>query len=349
MLSRLLGPLDRLLNKVTMYRLVIYYLLALFTIACVQNYRGAISYPWLAMAITPVIAVGGSCLVNWVFANAFDAPVNHDSAIITGLILALIAGPALGRGDYVFVAWAATLAMASKYIIAVNHLHLFNPAAIAVVITWLAVGSTASWWIGTASMTPFVIAGGLLLVRKIRRADVVFSFLWSVLFVTLAWSALDGNTFMHTLETGVLDSPIWFMAFVMMTEPVTMPPTQLRQTVYGVVAGLLVVPQLHFGSFYLSPELALVAANAVFIPFRSITRQTLFLDRALRLGPGLMDFIYTPARRLAYAPGQYMEWTLDHDGVDSRGTRRSRWQFVQRGNAGGRLARRPDRSVSGSR
>ena len=101
-----------------------------------------------------------------------------------------------------------------------------------------------------------------------------------------------------------------------------MPPTKQRQTAYGVIAGLLVVPQLHFGSFYLSPELALVAANAVFIPFRSITRQTLFLQHALRLGPGLMDFIYTPARRLAYAPGQYMEWTLDHDGVDSRGTRR---------------------------
>jgi ferredoxin-NADP reductase/Na+-translocating ferredoxin:NAD+ oxidoreductase RnfD subunit len=322
MLSKPLLLLDRLLNSVTMYRLVIYYLLALLGIACVQNYRGAISYPWLALVVTPTITVGVSCLVNWVFANVFDAPLNHDSAVITGLILSLIVGPAIVSGDYFFLFWAATLAMASKYIIAIHNMHLFNPAAIAVVITWLATGSTASWWIGTASMTPFVIAGGLVLIRKIRRTDVVFSFLWAALFISMAWSALDGNTFTHALSTGVFDSPIWFMAFVMMTEPITMPPTQLRQTVYGVIAGFLVVPQLHLGSFYLSPEVALVVANAIFIPFRSISRQTLFLDRALALGPGLMDFIYTPARRLAYSPGQYMEWTLDHDRIDDRGTRR---------------------------
>lgn len=322
MLSKLLSPLDRLLNRFTMYRLLIAYLIGLLVVAFVQNARGAISYPWVALVVTPLIAVVGAVLVNWIFATVFDAPVNHDSAIITGLILSLIVGPVHNSSDYVFLAWAAALAMASKYIIAINHLHLFNPAAIAVVITWLATGSTASWWIGTASMTPFIIVGGLILVRKIRRADVVFSFLWSALFVSLAWSALDGYSFTHALQTGIYDSPIWFMAFVMVTEPVTMPSTKLRQTAYGIFAGVLVVPQLHFGTFYLSPELALVVANAIFIPLRSITRQTLFLDQALALGPGLMDFIYTPTRRLAYAPGQYMEWTVAHNHIDNRGTRR---------------------------
>jgi ferredoxin-NADP reductase len=91
---------------------------------------------------------------------------------------------------------------------------------------------------------------------------------------------------------------------------------------YGVLAGLLVVPQLHLGSFYLTPELGLVAANACAIPFRSRRRHLLRLNRAIALGPGLVDFLYEPAPAFAYRPGQYMEWTLDHDHADSRGKRR---------------------------
>jgi hypothetical protein len=57
-------------------------------------------------------------------------------------------------------------------------MHLFNPAAIALVATGLFAGEPASWWVGTASLTPVVIAGGLLLTRKLRRGDLVGSFLW---------------------------------------------------------------------------------------------------------------------------------------------------------------------------
>jgi ferredoxin-NADP reductase len=94
------------------------------------------------------------------------------------------------------------------------------------------------------------------------------------------------------------------------------------QLAYGVLTGVLVVPQLHLRTFYLSPELALVIANAVSIPLRSPRRHLLRLKRAIALGPGLADFLYEPAPAFAYQPGQYMEWTLDHDRVDSRGKRR---------------------------
>ena len=95
--------------------------------------------------------------------------------------------------EYVFLVWAATLAMASKYIVARHHLHLFNPAALAVVVTGVFAGQTASWWVATSAMTPYVIVGGLLVVRKLRRGDLVLMFLWATLFLTLAWSALEGR------------------------------------------------------------------------------------------------------------------------------------------------------------
>jgi ferredoxin-NADP reductase/Na+-translocating ferredoxin:NAD+ oxidoreductase RnfD subunit len=305
-----------------MYRLITWYLLALLFVAFLQNWRGALDYPWLAMIGTPAAAVAGCWVVNRIFASTFQVPVNSDSAVITGLILSLIVGPAMTRGDILFVAWTAALAMASKYVLAIRNVHLFNPAAIAVVITWLFAGQTASWWIGTGSMTPFVIAGGLILTRKLRRGDVIWSFLWSSLFVTLSWNAVNGIAFSHALHRGVWDSPVWFMAFAMLTEPVTLPSTVGWQVAYGVFAGVLSAPQAHIGTFYFSPELALVIANGIAIPFRSFERRKLVLDRVLSLGPGLADFLYMPTRRLAYAPGQYMEWTVDHDRADSRGKRR---------------------------
>ena len=108
--------------------------------------------------------------MNALFASIFGAPTNNDSALITGLILALIVGPAHVLDEYVFLGWAATLAMASKYIIAAHNMHLFNPAALAVVATGVFTGQTASWWVATSVMTPFVIIGGLFVVRKFDEA-----------------------------------------------------------------------------------------------------------------------------------------------------------------------------------
>ena len=46
------------------------------------------------------------------------------------------------------------------------------------------------------------------------------------------------------------------------------------------------------------------------------------LKDKVQLAPDIYDFIFTPARRFAFSPGQYMEWTLGHADPDSRGNRR---------------------------
>lgn len=322
MLDSLLVLPDRWLNQITMYRVIAWYLGVLLAIAMLQSAIGILHYPLVALLGSTVVGVAVCWAVNYVFARTFEAPLNNDSAVITGLILALIVGPAQSPGDYVFLAWASVLAMASKYILACHGVHLVNPAAAGVVATGLFTGQAASWWIGTASLAPFVIGGGLLIVRRLRRGDLVWSFLWTTIFLGLVWSAVSGTPLAEAVPQIVLDSPIWFLAFVMLTEPVTMPPTTLWRVAYGALAGVLVIPQLHLASFYLSPELALVIVNVCAYPIRSRRKYLLRLARAVAIGPGLMELVYRPGPRLAYQPGQYMEWTLDHAHADSRGKRR---------------------------
>jgi len=322
MFDKIFALPDRWLDRVTMYRLVTYYLSFLLGVAVILSVRGTLDYSPFDLIGTAAVAVAACLAVNALFARTFGAPANGDSAVITGLILALIVGPAHAMSAYVFLGWAATLAMASKYIVARRQMHLFNPAALAVVVTGVFAGQTASWWLATSKLTPYVIVGGLLVVRKLRRGDLVLSFLWTTFFLTLAWSARAGRTWQQALRQGVLESPAWFLAFVMLTEPVTLPPTRRLQVLYGALTGVLVVPQLHISTFYFTPELALVLANAAMIPLRSREKRRLYPYRAFPIGPGLVDFIYRISPPLAFQPGQYMEWTLDHGHPDSRGKRR---------------------------
>lgn len=320
--ERLLSFPDRVLDRLTMYRLITGYLLALLAVAAALSAHGDLGYSLRSIVVTAALAVFVCLSINALFAEVFGAPLNNDSAAISGLIIALIVGPAVTTDDLVFLTWVAILAMASKYVVAWRRTHIFNPVAIAVVLTSLLAHHSASWWIADELLTPFVILGGVLVVRKLRRTDLVFTFLLVTLFGTLAWSALEGVPWQNALRQGLLESPAWFLAFVMLTEPVTMPRTRRGQLLYACLAGLLVIPQFHIGAHYLSPELALVIANLAMIPFRSLDKRWLTLDRVVHIGPGLLDFVYRLPKPLAYQPGQYMEWTVDHSHPDSRGKRR---------------------------
>src|SRR2546421_6399321 len=165
-----------------------------------------------------------------------------ESAYITALILALIIDPVKSPGDLQFLGWAAILAMSSKYILALNNKHVFNPAAIAVVITSFALGESASWWVGTASMLPAVLLGGVLLVRKLHQGEMVSIFVVASLVTVCIVSLLEGLSVTKELQQLLVESPLFFFAAIMLTEPLTVPPTQNLKRIYGLITGILFVP-----------------------------------------------------------------------------------------------------------
>ncbi len=170
--------IDNVLNRITMYRLVLYYLIFLLGVALVLSIAAAAALRSVRAAASRSASLVAVCwLTNTVFARAFRVPANVESVYISALILALIITPLTRLNDLWFLGWAAVLAMASKYIVAINRKHLFNPVAFAVAVTALTINQTASWWVGNAPMLPFVLIGGLLVVRKIRRFELVISFL----------------------------------------------------------------------------------------------------------------------------------------------------------------------------
>ena len=318
----MLKSIDEFLNKITMYRLLIYYLGGLIGVAFVLSLFGNLGFNPLALLVSTGILLAACWGINRAFAFVFNVPVNHESSIITALILTLLITPSFDKYSLLFLLAASGLAMASKYILTIKDIHIFNPAALAVVLTAIGPHQNASWWVGTGSMLPFVIAGGLLVVRKIRREAMVIGFLLSTFAATALFAILGHTDVLTVLKQAAVTSPVFFLAFVMLTEPLTSPGTKGKQTLFGILVGLLVPPQVHLLSFYTSPEISLVIGNVFAYLINPRVRVFPVLSEKVRIAANSMDFVFASDRKLAYRPGQYMEWTLPHTGIDDRGNRR---------------------------
>ena len=318
----MMTKIDYLLDRITMYRLVLYVLTAMVAMATILAYFKRFSFTPFSLVVSTLFLIVICWAMNTICAYIFKIPTNLESATITALILALIIDPATSPITFQFLGWAAILAMATKYVLALYKKHIFNPAAIAVVITSLVLGESASWWIGTLTMLPIVLVGGLLVARKLRQIDMVLLFSATVLVCVCSLALVQGKAILVTLNQSLVQGPLFFFAFIMLTEPLTAPPTRVLRRVYAVLTGILFIPQLHVGPVYSTPELALVVGNVYAYIVSPKQRVALKLLKKNRTGPDLVDFIFKPSQKLAFTPGQYMEFTLAHPRPDSRGNRR---------------------------
>ena len=304
-----------------MYRLVLYYLLVLFVAALFYSISGVLPHSPNALLWSVLVLMLSAWLVNELFAWAFGAVTNIESVFITPLILVLILPPVM-FSDFtgsVALAVIAAWAMASKYLLAIGKKHLFNPAALAVVLSTYLIGVTPNWWVaGNIPLLPFIFIGGIMVVHKLRKSDLVFAFGAAVAAVV----AFTSPNPVSGVQALFLHSSLFFFAFVMLTEPLTMPPTRMLRIAYGVLVGVLFAPATHFGSLYFSPELALIAGN-LFVYFASPKGRYMlsFVERR-PLASGIYEYLFRSDRPLRFKPGQYLEWTLGSVPSDARGNRR---------------------------
>jgi len=84
---------DRLLDHITMYRLLLYYLAALLAAAIGIALLGIGPHAPRAILFSTVVILAASWGTNWTFARVFGVPANIESIYITALILVLILDP----------------------------------------------------------------------------------------------------------------------------------------------------------------------------------------------------------------------------------------------------------------
>lgn len=305
-----------------MYRLVLYCLIALVGVAAIFGFLGFVPYGGFNIISSVFILLLLGLSANYIFAKVFNATTNVESIYISVLILALIIQPVKTFGDLSFYFWAIIWTVASKFIFTIGKKHLFNPVAVAVFMTSIFIGASAIWWVGSLNMLPLVAIVSLLIIRKTQREAMFFTFLITTSLVTVVASFFSSAEILSSLTKIFLHSPAVFFAGVMLTEPLTTPPTKNLRLTYAAIVGFLFAPQVHIGSFYTTPEMALLFGNVFSYIVSPKEKLILTLKEKIVIAPTIVDFIFRKDKDFAFEPGQYLEWTLGHEHPDSRGNRR---------------------------
>jgi len=303
--------IDDFLNGITMYRLMFQFLVILLIIAVAYSFLGILPFNPISLILTSLFFVGVCWVANTWLSKIFKAPTNFESVYITACILSLIISPFKSINELPIFFGIAVIAMASKYILAINKKHLFNPSAVAVALTAIFLNFEATWWVGQMAMAPWVLIGGLLIVRKIKRFSLVLSFG----LVAIVLSLFQGTFY--------LNSPLLFLGLIMLTEPQTTPPTRRLQIIYGSLVGLFYSSGLNFGTIYATPEVSLLLGNLYSYLVSPKYKLVLKLKKRDNIAPPSIDELtFTADQKIDFQAGQYLEWTLPHPKPDTRGVRR---------------------------
>src|SRR6476619_6443252 len=91
--------INRFLNRVTMYRLMLYYVLLLLIITIVLSFAGILNFNLFLLLVQTFILAVACYIANQIFAGLLRVKPNFESQFITALILSLIIGPITGVQD----------------------------------------------------------------------------------------------------------------------------------------------------------------------------------------------------------------------------------------------------------
>lgn len=321
----------QILDRLGMYRVVTIALLFLVACAFGASLFGQISYSIPELMVSLGAGVVSGMLLNWFFAKVQGVHMNHESALITSLILFFLIVPAQWSSlEYTFIiVMAAAFAMLSKYLLVWRRQHILNPVAAGVV----AVAGTyalvplppgyfeTGWWIGQPIFFIPLLLAGAAVVAKVRKWTPVLSFL-SIGFLVFLFEEWRFSGDLENWSLFWLSGPSLFLAAFMLTEPFTMPPTKRTQSFYGAVVGALSQTTVFAPFLKMTPELALLIGNLAVYPFR--IRRKLFLQLVERrlIAADTYELIFNRPDDFTFQPGQYLEWMLPHQAADSRGIRR---------------------------
>ncbi len=314
--------IDSLLNRITMYRLVLYGLTLIAGVSVVFGYMGILAYSGTYLLLSLALILAVAFTTDAVFAQVLGITRNVESVFITSFILFFLLLPATDPATALVLGIGAFVAISSKYFFVLGKRHIFNPAAFGAVVLGLMGTGAAGWWVATPVLLPVVAVVGLLIVRKIRRFDVFVPFAATALVVGGASALGSGGNPLTTMLAMLVSWPLVFFGTIMLTEPMTAPTHFWGRVSYAMLVGVLFAIPFHVGFVYMTPALALLIGN-LYVHFTTNTeRITLTFLGRVQIAKSAWEFVFEPDVPFRHIAGQYLEWTVGHEKPDSRGNRR---------------------------
>jgi Na+-translocating ferredoxin:NAD+ oxidoreductase RnfD subunit len=166
-------------------------------------------------------------------------------AVLTAMIVAMVLR---AQEPWHVTSITAVLAVLSKYLLRSKSANVFNPAALAIVITFYLFHTGQSWWGALPEVNPWaqsaLLIGGVFITDRVNKMPLVLTFLgaYFLLFTGAAFLGDPGHV-AEIFRPPDVEAALFF-AFVILTDPPTSPAKYPDQIVFGVI-----VAAVGFGFF----------------------------------------------------------------------------------------------------
>lgn len=271
----------------------------------------------LGVSTVTCLAANRACAWLW------RAPVRYESALVTALVLHLIAWPGLDPQTLLALVLAGVLATVGKYLLAVRGRRLANPAAFGLFATGLLGLGSGNWWVASPALFPVVAIAAVAVLRRSGAGAPAMAALAAgstLLVARLTWA---GAPPAQAALTALTSYPILFLAAFMVTDPQLFPPRRWQQLLVGALAGGLVAAPIGIGDWRSSPEVAVLAGNLLGWALSAGRGASAGVDvvRRRKLAGDLVEVTLRSSRPVRFLPGQFVELTAS-SAPSGRGNRR---------------------------
>jgi Na+-translocating ferredoxin:NAD+ oxidoreductase RnfD subunit len=181
------------------------------------------------------VAIAGvtDMLALWLRKGTWEFP---SGAVLTALIVSMVLR---AQEPWYVVALTSVVAVLSKYLFRSRHANVFNPAALAIILSFYVFHTGQSWW-GALTEVPlwlqaFLLAAGIFITDRVNKIPLVLAFLgtYFVLFTVTAYVG-DPRWVSEIYRSPDIEAVLFF-AFVILTDPPTSPAKYPDQIICGVL------------------------------------------------------------------------------------------------------------------
>ena len=274
------------------------------------------------LLLSLVLCVVVSGVVTYACAALVRVPPGAYSWLITALILYFILPGVVDAGAAWTVVLGCAAAAVSKYVLVWRGRLIVNPAVAGAVVVYVCayaqLGSISypQWWVAAEPLLIPMIVIGVWLVTVIHEWFSVAVFLAAALITIGVLELVQGG---QDLSVWLVSSPMFFVAAVMMPEPLTSPAVRLHRGIYAVLIGVLMycqqsIPVGSSVSIEFVPEVALLIGSLYAFVVRMLAtrgagRVRLSITDVAEIAPGTFSVSVSvkASRRIPFAAGQWAQ------------------------------------------
>lgn len=172
-------------------------------------------------------------LALWVRKGSWEFP---SGAVLTAMIVSMVLR---AQEPWYVVAITSVAAVLSKYLFRSRHANVFNPAALAIIVSFYVFHTGQSWW-GALTEVPLyvqavLLAAGIFITDRVNKIPLVLAFLgaYFLLFTITAYLG-DPRHVSEIYRSPDLEAALFF-AFIILTDPPTSPAKYPDQIICGVL------------------------------------------------------------------------------------------------------------------